>query len=161
LDLASGALEGLPVRNPSTEEREEFILRHKDIAFDYQWEDSFTDVDFDALARSARAALWKKQQRLDWKQDYNVYFTVDEVPRYGFNFAREGIDLLGGERCERREPYLECFLSRQLFYQVLTRRAHWNNAEGGLHIDFYRKPNQYVPEVFTLLSFLQVEPTAA
>lgn len=157
LDLATGTLEGLPVRNPSEQERRDFILRHREIPFDYQWEDSFSEVDFDALVRSARAGLWKKQQRLGWKNDYNVYFTIDEMPRYGFNFAREGVEMLDGARFERREPYLECFLPRPLFYQILVRRAHWNNAEGGLHIDFFRQPNQYVPEVFTLLSFLQAE----
>jgi hypothetical protein len=65
--------------------------------------------------------------------------------------------VLNGRDAERREPYLECFLPRPLLYQILVRRAHWNNAEGGLHIDFFRRPNEYVPEVFTLLSFLQAE----
>jgi hypothetical protein len=115
------------------------------------------EADFDTLVRSARAGLWKKQQRLNWKKDYNVYLTVDEVPSYAFNFAREELAVLDGRAPERREPYLECFLPRPLFYQILVRRAHWNNAEGGLHIDFFRRPNEYVPEVFTLLSFLQAE----
>jgi UDP-MurNAc hydroxylase len=157
LDLDSGRLEGLPVRREDQAERAAFISSHRDIPFDYHWEDSFGDVDFDALTRSARASLWKKQQRLGWISDYNVYLTIDETPRYGFSLAREGVDLLEGAGFERREPYLECFLPRQLFYQILSRRAHWNNAEGGLHIDFFRRPNTYVPEVFTMLSFLQAE----
>ena len=157
LDVDTGELGGLPVRHPTEAERREFALRHRDIPFDYHWEDAFSDVDFDALVRSARAGLWKKQQRLGWKQDYNLYLTVDEVPCYAFNFAREGIEALPAGWAGRRDPFLECFLPRPLLYQVLTRRAHWNNAEGGLHIDFFRRPNEYVPEVFTLLSFLQAE----
>jgi UDP-MurNAc hydroxylase len=157
LDLDSGALQGLPVRALAEAERRDFIARHRDIPFDYHWEDSFVEADFDTLVRSARAGLWKKQQRLNWKKDYNVYLTVDEVPSYAFNFAREELAVLDGRAPERREPYLECFLPRPLFYQILVRRAHWNNAEGGLHIDFFRRPNEYVPEVFTLLSFLQAE----
>ncbi|MCD6044548.1 MAG: hypothetical protein K0R40_4151, partial [Burkholderiales bacterium] len=157
LDVDTGKLEGLPVRHPTEAERQEFILQHRDIPFDYHWEDSFTEVDIDALVRSARAGLWKKQQRLGWKADYNLYLTVDEVPCYAFNFAREGVEQLPKGWEARREPFLECFLPRPLLYQVLTRRAHWNNAEGGLHIDFFRRPNEYVPEVFTLLSFLQAE----
>lgn len=160
LDVVTGTLEGLPVRHGTEDERRDFILRHRDIPFDYQWEDSFSDVDFDALVRSARASLWKKQQRLGWKRDYNVYLTIDEVPSYAFNFARDGIEQLGEDRDGRREPFLECFMPRPLLYQILVRRAHWNNAEGGLHIDFFRRPNEYVPEVFTLLSFLQAEPSA-
>jgi UDP-MurNAc hydroxylase len=157
LDVDTGALDGLPVREQSSADREEFILQHRDIPFDYQWEDSFSEVDFDALVESARAALWTKQQRLGWKRDYNIYLTIDEIPSYAFNFAREGVERLTGDGRERREPYLECFLPRPLLYQILARRAHWNNAEGGLHIDFFRRPNEYVPEVFTLLSFLQAQ----
>jgi len=157
LDLDTHQVEGLPVRTPSWEERYDFILRHKAIPFNYQWEDTFVDADFDALMRAARTSVWKKQDRLGWKEDYNLYLTVDDVPAYAFNFAREGVEVLKGRRLERKEPYLECFLTRQLFYQILTRRVHWNNAEGGLHIDFYRQPNEYFPEVFTLLSFLYAE----
>ncbi len=155
LDVDTGEVSGLPVRNPAAEDRQAFAKAHRAIPFDYHWEDSFTDANFDELVASARANLWEKQARLDWKRDYNVYLTIDETPRYAFNFSREGFDVLNGDASKRLEPYLECFLPRPLFYQILTRRAHWNNAEGGLHIDFFRKPNDYIPEVFTLLAFLQ------
>jgi hypothetical protein len=129
------------------------------VPFDYHWEDGFVDADFHALMHTARSNLWKRQVHLKWKKDYNVYVTVDERPAYAFNFAREGLDVLTATSAERREPYLECFLPRPLLYQILTRRAHWNNAEGGLHIDFFRQPNDYIPEVFTLLAFLQAGGT--
>lgn len=155
LDVETGEISGLPVRHPTWEERWEFILKQKSVPYPYQWEDRFFDADFDALFREARANLWKKQQKLNWMRDYNIYLTLDEVPCYSFNFAHPDTSSLGGKLKERKDPFLECFLSRQLFYQILTRKAHWNNAEGGLLIDFYRKPNEYLPEVFTLLSFLQ------
>lgn len=157
LDVDSGVVNGLPVRQPTWEERWNFILQHQSIPFDYQWEDSFADADFDALMRTARSSLWDKQSRLGWKRDYDLYLTIDEVPAYSFNFSRDGVEVLAGREPERKEPYLECFLTRQLLYQILTRRAHWNNAEGGLHIDFFRCPNEYVPEVFTLLAFLHAD----
>ena len=155
VDVETHEVSGAAVRNPSPEERQAFILRHARVPFDYQWEDSFVDADFDELVRAARANLWQKQGRLEWKTNYNIYLTIDETPRYAFNFAQQDLNVLNGNATEREEPYLECFMPRQLFYQVLTRRAHWNNAEGGLHIDFFRKPNDYIPEVFTLLAFLQ------
>ena len=157
LDVESGAVDGLPIRLPSEDSRQDFIQRHKNIPFAYQWEDSFVGADFDALMRASRSNVWQKQGRLGWKKDYNLYLTIDEVPCYAFNFYRDSVEVLAGHELMRKEPYLECFLTRQLFYQILTKRAHWNNAEGGLHIDFSRRPNEYVPEVFTLLAFLHAE----
>lgn len=160
LDIDSGMVEGLPVRSPSLKERWDFILQHKHIPFAYQWEDSFIATDFDALTRAARGNVWAKQEHMKWKKDYNLYLTIDGVPAYSFNFSRDGVEVLAGGEFVRQEPYLECFLTKQLFYQILTRRVHWNNAEGGLHIDFFRRPNDYVPEVFTLLAFLHAAPVS-
>lgn len=134
----------------------EFAKSLKFIPFDYQWEDSFADVDFDRLFISARQALWTKQKQMNWFLNYRVVLFIDERAEYGFNFSTEDIEFISPENYCRSKPILECYLTRQLFYQILTRRAHWNNAEGGLHIEFYRDPNTYIPEVFTLLSFLCV-----
>ncbi len=156
LDIDTGLVEGLPVRQYSLSEKLEFANALNFIPFDYQWEDSFSDIDFDELFVSARQALWRKQKQMNWFLNYRVVFIIDERPEYAFNFSAEDVELDLSEEYCRSRPVLECYLSRQLLYQILSRRAHWNNAEGGMHIEFYRDPNTYIPEVFTLLSFLCV-----
>lgn len=154
LDIDTGIVEGLLIRKYSLSEKMEFAKSLDFIPFDYQWEDTFADVDFDKLFMSARQALWTKQKQMNWFLDYRVVFFIDERAEYGFNFATEDVEFISFENYCRSKPIIECYLTRQLFYQILMRRAHWNNAEGGLHIEFYRDPNIYIPEIFTLLSFL-------
>ena len=51
---------------------------------------------------------------------------------------------------------LSCSLNPKLLRRILDRKAHWNNAEIGCHIDFYRSPNIYEPDLHTLLQFLHL-----
>jgi len=157
LDVDTGEISGSPVRRFDTSALMEFASALKDIPYSYDWEASCTDTtEFDSLMEKARQNVWRVQSRLNWKRDYNVYLSIDEELGYAFNFSEMGYAKLDRYPEKKTAPYLECFLPRQLLYSILTRRSHWNNAEGGLHIDFNREPNEYVPEVFVLLSFLQV-----
>jgi len=51
---------------------------------------------------------------------------------------------------------LICSLDPKLLRRILDRKAHWNNAEIGCHIDFFRSPNIYEPDLHTLLQFLHL-----
>lgn len=156
LNLETGALEGQTPRILGMEDKVEFAKAHENIPYGYQWEDNFASEDFDDLVQKARLGLWEKQLKLKWFQDYTIYFSVDEEPAYEFTFADSKVTKLNGKIENRKTPSLECFLSKALFYSIMKRKSHWNNAEGGLHIDFYRQPDEYVPEVFTLLSFFHL-----
>ena len=51
---------------------------------------------------------------------------------------------------------LNCSLDPRLLRRILDRKAHWNNAEIGCHIEFYREPNYYSPDIHTMLQFLHL-----
>jgi UDP-MurNAc hydroxylase len=155
LNIDSGEISGLEARHFTDRERDAFAEARSDVPYPYDWEHSCNDPsEYDSLIVAARDHMWEIQGRLNWKRDYNVYICLDEAPAYHFNFADRAVAKVEAGAVKRKRPYLDCYLSRQLLYAILTRKAHWNNAEGGLHIDFHREPNVYVPEVFTLLSFL-------
>lgn len=54
------------------------------------------------------------------------------------------------------EHILICSLNPKLLRRILDRKANWNNAEIGCHIDFFRSPNEYEPDLHTLLQFLHL-----
>ena len=156
LDIETGNLEGLNVRNFKIEDLMTFASNLKDVPYSYDWESSVpSSSELDLLFKKSRENIWHIQERLNWKKNFNVYFNVDGELIHGFNCAsKEVFDCT--QITSKNEPYIECKMPIQLFYSILTKKSHWNNAEGGLHINFYRKPNVYIPEVFVLLSFLHL-----
>jgi len=56
------------------------------------------------------------------------------------------------------QKYLFLSLDSRLFYKILQtpKKAHWNNAEIGCHIELHRSPNYYSPDIHTALQFLHL-----
>lgn len=52
--------------------------------------------------------------------------------------------------------HLSCSLDSRLMRRILDRKATWNSAEIGCHIDFVRTPNDYEPDLHTMLQFLHL-----
>lgn len=51
---------------------------------------------------------------------------------------------------------LECKLDERLLRRILDRKSHWDNAQIGAHISFYRSPNKYEPDLHTGLQFFHI-----
>lgn len=54
------------------------------------------------------------------------------------------------------DSVLQCWLDERLLRRILDRRAYWNNAEIGAHIEFFRHPNSYQPDLHLGLQFLHL-----
>ena len=54
----------------------------------------------------------------------------------------------------KKAQTLECFLDKNLFYCLLTKKFNWNIALSGSLIMFKRKPNIFLPDVTFSLNFL-------
>lgn len=158
LDIKTGSVSGLPVRKVDAAEKLAFAKAFRSVAFRYDWEDTCTDRNqLNDFVKSARANLWRMQEHLDWFRDYNFYLRADSEYLYHFNFESAALNIMDPSDAKRAPEYVEARLSVQLLYSVVTGRVHWNNAEGGLHIDFFRDPNIFIPEVYTLMSFFNAK----
>lgn len=94
--------------------------------------------------------------------DYHSDVTEDKLERARSNFmaaccryaytpsARVTINEF--ELC-KGERELACTLDERLLAMILDRKAHWNNAEIGFHINFHRTPDHYDPDLHMMLSF--------
>lgn len=67
-----------------------------------------------------------------------------------------GKDYLHDVQDREENRFLICKIDLRLLRRILDRRAHWNNAEIGCHIDFYRSPNIYEPDLHSMLQFLHL-----
>lgn len=96
----------------------------------------------------ARQRLWEKQI----KYDYFPQLLMD-INGFRFHWADSGV--VEGD-CDLLEPYLKCTMPDELLADILRRKAHWNNMEVGCRIRFDRRPNVYLPDVHTLMSFFHL-----
>ena len=123
-------------------------------AFDFPTPSHRTDLL--PLLKAARSTLWRYQQQFDWHEPHRVLIEIDGGPGpYVFDFATETVDAVPCGFVPD-PPYLRISASYGLLLALLTRHLVFNNAAIGCHFDFYREPDVYVPEVWTLLSFLHI-----
>lgn len=108
------------------------------------------------LVSAARAVMWRKQQQFGYSEDLNVYLTIGNEYFY-FNPARATGELI--PRSSRLvEPYITASMDERLLLRILKGDVHWNNADGGMHIDFCRVPNRYSRDFHTMMSFFHGPP---
>lgn len=97
--------------------------------------------------QKARSNLWKAQERFDYFPDLNVDVN-------GFRFNMRDCDIWW--RAPLPEPYLKCTMHPDHLRKLLDREMHWNNCEVACLIEFNRWPNNYLPDVHTLMSFFHL-----
>ena len=95
----------------------------------------------------ARAHLWEAQRRFNYFPDLNIVINDSFV----FNFKSP--ETIGLRPSEVTEPFLKCYLEPDILHKLLTKEMHWNNLEVACLIEFDRRPNVYMPDVHTLMSF--------
>lgn len=87
------------------------------------------------------------------RSDWSMYFDTGSGGVYRVPFDGTPARRVDGERF--REPYVRVGLSHSLFDMILNRKAHFNNAEIGSHLRFFRAPDTYDPLIFLLACYLQ------
>jgi UDP-MurNAc hydroxylase len=104
-----------------------------------------------AGCEAARARLWDKQQRFDFFPDLRVLMEVGDG-LFAFHLQRSETELLTAIP-ETAGPRIQVRMDERMLQRIVDGRAHWNNAEGGMHIDFVREPDVYVRDFHTMMAF--------
>tara|TARA_B110000881_G_C18545201_1_gene500789 strand:+ start:169 stop:1419 length:1251 start_codon:yes stop_codon:yes gene_type:complete len=82
-------------------------------------------------------------KRFNIELNTNVFIEVD----------KKNIKIVEGQDKNRK---LYCNLDLRLLNRILNRKAHWNNAEIGTHINFKRIPNNMDLDIHTCMSFFHL-----
>ena len=109
--------------------------------------------DQDALltgCRAARDRLWARQERFGFFPDLTVLMAVGER-FFAFNLREPGGRVVDDAHVDGAR--IEVRMDPRLLQRIVDGRAHWNNVEGGYHIDFVRDPDVYVRDFHTMMSF--------
>ena len=80
-------------------------------------------------------------------------FNIEIKSNVYLKIKNESIQIVKGKDSSR---HLYCDLDLRLLNRILHKKAHWNNAEIGTHINFKRIPNKMDPDVHTCMSFFHL-----
>lgn len=159
-DLDAGALVNGPYRPVDVTAQERYIAETlASLAYPHEFPMSPSDEQRLAawLAEClplARANLWRMQERFNLRLETRVLLNLPDR-RADIAFDQPDLTFVT-PAAAKPEPYLEVDIDPRLLARILTTAAHWNNAEIGCHIEFWRQPNLYMPDVHAFLSFLHI-----
>jgi UDP-MurNAc hydroxylase len=160
LDLAGGTLEQT-LAAPDVASREAFGDGLRSVRFAYEGDPPVTAAELrDRIIpalREARANLWTRQSELGFFSDWRTFIALGDHD-FAFRWNERETSLVPAG--QTKQPYLRFALDPRLLRRLLDGRAHWNNAAVGCHVDFWRAPNIYNPDLVTMMSFLHPLPAA-
>ena len=124
-------------------EMKNYIQSIKDKKYDYE-NDNMPDVS--KLIDEVKMASTKLLERV---KKFNIQLKSNVFIKVG----KENVQIVKGLDSDR---HLYCDLDLRLLNRILNKKAHWNNAEIGTHINFKRVPNKMDPDVHTCMSFFHL-----
>lgn len=154
-DLDSGAASAVfhPPDSHGRQRYTETVLAAKLMAYEGemsiprdQW------VDLTPRLAAAQARMHQYQQRYEYFPQTNLYLDSGQEDLYSIPFDKGEVRRVPrGSECE---PFVRVGLDYTLLDMILNRRAHWDNAEIGSHLRFFRSPDVYDRAVPFLMSRL-------
>ncbi len=158
LDVATGAVTGVPVKTFTPEDKSAFAAGLAQVRYPYESHPWPSDDLHEKVVPSWQH-LHRWQEKLNWFHPLRFYLETRGGYRAMMDFTTETVVPWNGTN--PAAPFLKATLDDQLLLSILEGRCHWNNAEGGLHIDYVRSPERYVPEAHVLLSFFHLPKAPA
>ena len=153
LDVDTGQVSGTRLRTFTSEEKCEFARSLASVRYPYEAHPLPGD-DLHEQVAGAWRHLHAWQQKLNWFDPLVFCLETPGGYRAIMNFASHDVARWDGR--DPAEPFLKATLDDRLLLGILEGRCHWNNAEGGVHIDYFRSPDRYVPEAHVMLSFFHL-----
>ncbi|MFJ7950814.1 MBL fold metallo-hydrolase [Lysinibacillus sp. NPDC096418] len=132
------------------------ILRKKEYLFLQKkyfvsFEERHSLIDELKIAQS-RMNYKMKEVYYDLKINTTIYLDVGQD--FLYEIPLDGREVSVVKDGDFKEPYLKLTLEYSLLKMILNRQAHWNNAELGGFITYYRKPNIFDRAVHHVISYL-------
>ena len=124
-------------------EMKKYIQSLKDKKYEYE-NDQMPDVsELKDNINLASTRFKDRVKRFNIELKSNVYLKI----------KNENVQIVEGKDANK---HLYCDLDLRLLNRILHKKAHWNNAEIGTHINFKRIPNKMDPDVHTCMSFFNL-----
>jgi UDP-MurNAc hydroxylase len=152
-DIGRGAASA-PYRPTDVDERSRYIeneLSSRRYVFEDDAEPS--DIQIGDLLVPAFERMTKHRTNNGFTSEQIVY--IDLGNDHLASLPMNGRDLSVVRSPDKDRAYVKISLNRKLLKRILSgpRFAHWDNAEIGSHLDFYRVPNIYERGIYNMICF--------
>ncbi len=124
-------------------EMKNYIHSLKDKKYAYEYDDMPEISELKNELKLASVKFIERIKRFNIELKSNVYLKINN----------ENIKVIDGKEENR---HLYCDLDLRLLKRILHKKAHWNNAEIGTHINFNRIPNKMDVDIETCMSFFHL-----
>lgn len=106
------------------------------------------------MLNQAQAKMFNKMDQLygGIRLEWNLYIDVGKESLYCVPFDGKEVSIVAPE--DTKEPYIKITLDLNLFVMILQKKAHWNNADIGAHLRYFRKPDRFDFSFIQFLSYL-------
>jgi len=124
-------------------EMKNYIQSLKDKKYEYENDDMPEISKLKNDVNLASTKFIEKVKKFNIELKSNVYLKIEN----------ENVQIVKGKETNR---HLYCDLDLRLLNRILYKKAHWDNAQIGTHINFKRIPNKMDPDVHTCMSFFHL-----
>ncbi|MBG9941033.1 MBL fold metallo-hydrolase [Brevibacillus formosus] len=110
-------------------------------------------IDLTQKLREAQKRMLRYQDKWDgYRSDWKFYLDTGQEYLYCIPFNGDLVNKVtsGNEK----EPYIKISLDYSLLNMILDRKAHWNNAQIGSHLKYFRSPDIFDRRIHHLMSYL-------
>ncbi len=130
----------------------------------YWWEDAFNvpkeeRIELLLLLKSAYRKMRCYQQKYAFFKDWYIGITIADDPDFTYIFSIEKEEvkkIKTNELFNSKLKFLQVKIPYSYLIAILTRHCHWNNAYHGCLVEWYRRPDEYLPEIQMLLSYFHL-----
>ena len=123
----------------------------------YELDDEVNNDEIFSLVKKAHLRYIKKIKELNIKLESNILIKV--FKKYIFiNNKENKVSLIDQDEIRSMNNYVIYDLDVKLLKRILMgpKYAHWNNAEIGSHINFFRKPNVFDRKIYNSICYLHI-----
>ena len=124
-------------------EMKRYIQSLKDKKYEYE-NDQMPDIS--ELKNNINLASTRFKDRIK-------KFNIELKSNVYLKIKNDDVQIVRGKDADR---HLYCDLDLRLLNRILNKKAHWNNAEIGTHINFKRMPNKIDPDIHICMSFFHL-----
>ena len=125
------------------------------VVFDYEKEEHPNKKQVYDLFEDSYSRMENNRKRLNFETDTKVFIYLLDDEALMLDMSGDGYKIVNKNDIDKYNKYVTIKMDLRLLYKILQgpRFAHWDNADGGSHIFYEKKPNVFERGIYHTICF--------